>query len=130
MSKHNDYRIVPIKSDADYESAMVVFDELWGSADGTPEGDLLDVLATLIEAYEIKRWPMPAPSPIDAIEFRMEQQGLTRKDLEPMIGSRTRVSEVLSGKRGLSLAMIRRLSAGLGIPADVLIQPTGPSKAA
>ena len=75
MSKHNDYRIVPIKSDADYEAVMVVFDELWGSAGGTPEGDLLDVLATLIEAYEIKRWPMPAPSPIDAIEFRMERKG-------------------------------------------------------
>ncbi len=88
---------------------------------GSPEGDELDVLTTLVDAYETKHFPMSPPDPITAIEFRMEQQGLKRKDLEPMIGSRARVSEVMTGKRPLTLEMIRRLSAGLGISADVLI---------
>jgi HTH-type transcriptional regulator/antitoxin HigA len=88
----------------------------------TPEADELDVLATLIEAYEDKRFPMDLPDPIDAIEFHIEQQGLSRKDLEPLIGSRARVAEVLNRRRGLSLAMVRRLNAKLGIPAEVLIQ--------
>ena len=96
-------------------------ERLWGAASGTPEGDRLDVLATLIDAYEAKRWPMDLQSPISAIKFRLEQQGLTRRELEPFIGSRARVSEIMTGKRPLTLAMIRKLSAGLGIPAEVLI---------
>ena len=94
-----------------------------GAACGSPEGDELDVLATLVVAYEEKHFPIDPPEPITAIEFRMEQQGLTRKDLEPMIGSRARVSEVMTGKRPLTLGMIRRLSAGLRISANVLIRP-------
>ena len=89
---------------------------------GSPEGDELDVLATLVVDYEAQHFPIAPPDPITAIEFRMEQQGLSRKDLEPMIGSRARVSEVMTGKRPLTLEMIRRLSAELGISADVLIE--------
>jgi HTH-type transcriptional regulator/antitoxin HigA len=88
---------------------------------GTPEGDEFEALAALIDAYEEKHFPIAAPDPITYIEVRLEQQGLTRKDLEPMIGSRARVSEIMTGKRQLTLPMIRRLRDGLGIPADVLI---------
>lgn len=90
---------------------------------GSPEGDELDVLATLVDAYEAKHFVMDAPSPIAAIEFRMDQQGLTRKDLESYLGSRARVSEIMTGRRNLTLPMIQRLRDGLGIPADVLIAP-------
>ncbi|MBI4910324.1 MAG: helix-turn-helix domain-containing protein [Acidobacteria bacterium] len=114
----------PIRSESDYERALEELDRLWGSPTGTPKGDRLDVLATLIDAYESQHHPIDPPDPIDAILFRMEQQGLTRKDLEPMIGSRTRVAEILNRKRGLSLAMIRRLAADLGIAAEILIRPT------
>jgi HTH-type transcriptional regulator/antitoxin HigA len=92
---------------------------------GTAEGDELDVLATLVDAYEAKHHAIDAPDPITAIHFRMEQQGLTRKDLEPMIGSRARVSEVLTGKRSLTLEMVRRVHSGLGISADLLIVAPG-----
>jgi HTH-type transcriptional regulator / antitoxin HigA len=116
--------IRPIHTDADHAAAMAEIADLWESVDGTPESDRLDVLATLVDAYEVKRWPIRAPDPIAAIQFRLDQQGLTRKDLEPFIGSRARVSEIMTGKRHLTLAMIRRLSEGLGIPASVLIQPS------
>ena len=118
------HEIRPIRTEADYAAAMKEVEQLWGAKSGTRAGDRLDVLATLIDAYEAQNFPIDPPDPIDAIRFRMEQQGLTRKDLEPMIGSRTRVSEVLNRKRGLSIEMIRRLRAGLGIPADVLIGPS------
>jgi HTH-type transcriptional regulator / antitoxin HigA len=95
-----------------------------GPPSGTAEGDRLDVLATLIEAYEAEHHPMDPPDPIEAIKFRMEQQGLTRKDLERLLGTRTRLSEVLNRKRSLSIAMIRRLHEELGISAEVLIRPT------
>lgn len=114
----------PIRTEADHERAMAEVERLWGATDGTPEGDRLDVLVTLIEAYEKEAYPFERPDPIEAIQFRMEQLGLTRKDLEPFIGSRARVAEVLSRKRGLSIAMIRRLNEGLGISADILIRPT------
>ena len=114
----------PIRSEADYDRALKEVDRLWGAKLGTPKGDRLDILITLIEAYEDRHYPMDPPDPIVAIEFRMEQQGLTRKDLEPLIGTRTRVAEVLNRRRSLSIAMIRRLHAELGIPADVLIRPT------
>lgn len=113
----------PIRTAEDHEAALAEVERLWGAKAGTREGDRLDVLVTLIEAYEAQHYPMDPPDPIDAIKFRMEQQGLTRRDLEAMIGTRTRVAEVLNGKRGLSIAMIRRLHEQLGIPAEVLIRP-------
>jgi HTH-type transcriptional regulator/antitoxin HigA len=120
----------PIRTDADHEAALAELERLWGAKTGSPEGDRLDVLATLIDVYEARRYPMDPPDPIEAIRFRMEQQGITRKDLEPMIGTRARVAEVLNGKRSLSLGMIRRLHDQLGISADVLIRPTRRGKAA
>ena len=116
--------IRPIRSPQDYEAALEEVERLWGAKSETPEGDRLDVLATLIDAYEAERYPMDPPDPVEAIKFRMEQQGLTRRDLEALIGTRTRVSEVLNGRRGLSLAMIRRLHSKLGISAETLIQPS------
>lgn len=114
----------PIRSEADYDEALAEVKRLWGAKCGTPDGDRFDVLVTLIEAYEDKHYPMGQSDPIEAIKARMEQQGLTRKDLEPMIGTRTRVAEVLNRKRNLSIGMIRRLHAKLGISAEILIQPT------
>lgn len=114
----------PIRSEADYEEALAEVERLWGAKSGTPEGDRLDVLATLIDAYEAKHHPMDPPDPIEAIRFRMEQQGLTRKDLEPMIGPRNRVADVLNRRRSLSIEMIRQLHEGLGISAEVLIRPS------
>lgn len=122
--------VKPIRTNADYEAALREVERLWGSKSGTAAGDRLDVLATLIDAYEAAHFPMDPPDPIEAIRFRMEQQGLTRKDLEPLLGSRTRVAEVLNRKRSLSIAMIRRLHEGLGISAEVLIRPTRGGRAA
>jgi len=120
----------PIRSEADYEAALEEIERLWGAKVGTPEGDRLDVLSTLVDAYETEHDPIDPPDPIEAIRFRMEQQGLTRKDLERILGSRIRVSEILNRKRGLSIAMIRRLHETLGIPADILIRPTKHNAAA
>lgn len=114
----------PIKTEADYDAAMSEVEALWGAETGSSQGDRLDVLVTLIEAYEAKHFPMDPPDPIDAIYFRMEQLGITRKDLIPLIGSRGRVAEVLGRKRNLSIEMIRRLNGSLGISADVLIRPS------
>ena len=114
----------PIRSEADYKTALEEVERLWGAKSDTPEGDRLDVLATLIEVYEAKHYPMDPPDPVEAIRFRMEQQGLTRKDLEPMIGPRNRVADVLNRKRGLSIDMIRQLHEQLGISAEVLIRPS------
>ncbi len=116
-------RLKPIRSERDYDRALAQVERLWGAKRGTADGDTLDVLATLIDAYEAEHDPIDPPDPIEAIKFRMEQQGLSRKDLEPLLGTRTRVAEVLNRKRGLSIGMIRRLHAHLGISADVLIQP-------
>ena len=120
----------PIRSAADYSRALAELARLWGAKSGTPAGDRLDVLATLIDAYEDAHFPMDPPDPIEAIKFRMEQQGLARKDLEPLIGTRTRVAEVLNRKRSLSIAMIRRLHDQLGISAEVLIRPSRSGKTA
>jgi HTH-type transcriptional regulator / antitoxin HigA len=120
----------PIRSEIDYRAAMADLERLWGAKAGTPEGDRLDVLATLLDAYEAEHHPMDPPDPIEAIKFRMEQEGLTRKDLEPLIGTRTRVAEVLNRKRSLSIGLIRRLHERLGISADVLIRPSKNDKAA
>jgi len=113
----------PIRTRADHKAALVEVERLWGAKSGTPKGDRLDVLATLIDAYEARHYPMDPPDPIEAIQFRMEQLGLTRKDLEPLIGTRARVAEVMNRKRSLSIDMIRRLHRRLGISADVLIRP-------
>ena len=114
----------PIRTEADYETALVQVAALWGAAENTPDGDRLDVLATLIDVYEAKHHVMDPPDPVEAIRFRMEQQGITRKDLEVIIGTRTRVAEILNRKRSLSIGMIRRLHNELGISADILIQPS------
>jgi len=120
----------PIRTEADHDAALAEVENLWGAKSGTPEGDRLDILATLIDAYEAKHYPMDPPDPIEAIRFRMEQQGITRKDLEPLIGTRARVAEVMNRRRSLSIEMIRRLHDRLGISADVLIRPTPIEKAA
>jgi HTH-type transcriptional regulator/antitoxin HigA len=114
----------PIRTKRDYEAALREVERLWGAKAGTSDGDRLDVLATLIDAYETQHYPMDPPDPVEAIKFRMEQQGLTRRDLEQIIGTRTRIAEVLNRKRGLSIAMIRRLHERLGISADVLMRPS------
>jgi HTH-type transcriptional regulator / antitoxin HigA len=114
----------PIRTEADYEAALEEVAALWGAVSGTAKGDRLDVLATLIDVYEAKHYPMDPPDPVEAIKFRMEQQGLTRKDLENIIGTRTRIAEVLNRKRSLSIGMIRRLHDRLGISAEILIQPS------
>lgn len=115
--------IKPIRTEADYQAALSEVESLMTAEFGTPEGDRLDVLATLVEAYETKHFPMDIADPIEAIKFVMDQKGLTPKDLEPMIGRLNRVYEVLSRARPLTLPMIWRLHKGLGIPAEALIQP-------
>jgi HTH-type transcriptional regulator/antitoxin HigA len=116
--------VKPIRTKRDHEAALKEVERLWGTKAGTSEGDRLDVLATLIDAYETEHYPVDPPDPVEAIKFRMEQQGLTRRDLEEIIGTRTRIAEVLNRKRGLSIAMIRRLHERLGISAEVLIRPS------
>ncbi|OHV84428.1 type II toxin-antitoxin system HigA family antitoxin [Rhizobium sp. LCM 4573] len=118
----------PIRTEADYEEAIELLGTLWGAETATPEGDRLEILVTLIEAYENDHYPIDLPDPIDAILFRMEQQGLSRRDLEPILGSRGRIAEILNRRRPLSIDMIRRLHSDLGIPAEVLIQPIRPKQ--
>ena len=113
--------IRPLKTEADYNDALAEIEQLWGAEVNTPAGDKLDVLVTLVEAYENVHYPIDPPDPIEAINFRMEQMGLSRKDLEPYIGKRGRVAEVLNRQRGLSLSMIRRLHTHLHIPLESLI---------
>jgi HTH-type transcriptional regulator/antitoxin HigA len=117
--------IRPIRTEADYKATLKEVSQLVENDPelGTPEGDRLDVLATLVQAYEAKHYPIDLPDPIEAIKFRMEQAGLTAKDLEPMIGQRNRVYEILNRKRALTLPMIWRLHQQLGIPAESLIRP-------
>ncbi len=115
--------IKPIKTEEDYHAALKEIDHLLQASPGTPEGDRLDVLTTLVEAYEDRHYKIPLPDPIEAIIYHLESRGLTRRDLEPYLGSRSRVSEVLNRKRALNIDMIRKLHAGLYIPAEVLIQP-------
>lgn len=113
--------IKPIKSERDYRRALAEIDKLMDAAPNTAAGDRLDVLVTLVTAWEEEHYPIDPPDAVEAIRFAMEQRGLTRRDLEPYIGSRARVAEVLNRKRSLTLAMIRRLHAGLGIPAEALL---------
>lgn len=113
--------IKPIKTDADYRAALKETESLMMAEPNTPEGEKLDILVTLIEAYERKYFPLDLPDPVEAIKFEMEQKGLTIKDLEPMIGKSNRVYEVLNRKRSLTLKMIWKLHQELGIPAESLI---------
>jgi HTH-type transcriptional regulator/antitoxin HigA len=113
----------PIKTEADHEAALRAIERLWDAEEGTPEADSLEILTTLVEAYEEDRFPMDMPDPIEAIKFRLEQQGEDKKTLIGIIGNRTRVYEVLRRDRALSLTMIRRLNRHLKIPAEVLIRP-------
>lgn len=122
--------IRPIKNEADYQAAVKEIERLFEALPDTPEGDRLEVLTTLVEAYEEKHYNIPMPDPIEAILYHLESRGLSRRDLEPYIGSRARVSEVLNRKRSLTMEMIRNLHKGLGIPAEVLIQPYHTFKAA
>jgi len=117
--------IHPIKSENDYEEALAEVEKLWGSEEGTEAGDKLDILLVLVEDYEDKHHAIDPPDPVEAIKFRMEQMNLSRKDLEKMIGSRGRVSEILNHRRGLSLNMIRSLHSNLHIPLESLIKPQG-----
>ena len=116
--------IRPIKTETDYEWALVEIESLLEVEPDTPDGDRLDILVTLVEAYEDEHYSIPMPDPIEMILYYMESRGLTRRDLEPYIGTRARVSEILNRKRPLTLTMIRNLHTGLGISADVLVQPT------
>jgi HTH-type transcriptional regulator / antitoxin HigA len=113
----------PIRNDAGHEAALKEIERLWGAREGTPEGDRLEILTTLVEAYEESRFPMDLPDPIEAVKFRLEQQGKDLKSLVGILGSRTRVYEVMRRDRPLSLTMIRQLNKHLNIPAEVLIRP-------
>lgn len=115
--------IKPIKTDADYRAALQEIESLMMAEPDTPEGEKLDVMVTLIEAYEARHFPMDLPDPVEAIKFEMERKDLTVKDLEPMIGKSNRVYEILNHKRSLTLKMIWKLHEGLGIPAESLIKP-------
>ena len=120
--------IQPIHTTKDYKAALREISRLMADdpVSGTAEGDRLDILATLVQAYEARQFPIDAPDPVEAIRFRMEQSGLSVKDLEPLIGKSNRVYEVLNRKRPLTLAMSRRLHQGLGSPAEALIaEPIG-----
>ena len=115
--------IRPIKTDADYRAALNDIENLMMAEPDTVEGEKLDILVTLVEAYEAKHFPMDLPDPVEAIKFEMERKGLTVKDLEPMIGKSNRDYEILNHKRSLTLKMIWKLHEGLGIPAESLIKP-------
>ena len=122
-------RLRPIKTTTDHRAALAEIHRLFDARPGTPAGDRLEILTTLVEAYEEQHCPLPPPNPVEAIRYAMESRGLTGKDLASVLGSRRKVQEVLDRKCALSLAMVRRLHTGLGISADVLIQPF-PLKAA
>ena len=113
--------IRPIKTEQDYNSAIQRIEELWGSKKDTENGDELDLLVTLVEAYEMKHYPIAPPDPIDAIKFRMEQMGMSREDMVKYLGSQSRVSEILNRKRKLTLKMVKSLYKGLKIPAEILL---------
>ena len=121
--------IKPIKTTEDYRAALREIESLMGAQADSPEGERLDILVTLVEAYERQHFPLELPDPVAAIKFVMEQRGLTVKDLEPMIGHSNRVYEILNHKRPLTLKMIWNLHQGLGIPAESLIRPSNPKAA-
>lgn len=116
-------KICPLKTETDYDAALREIERLFDAAPNTPEGDRLEVLTTLVEAYEAQHEPIPEPDPIEALKYYMESRGLTIYDLEPLLGNQHNILDVLERKRPLSLPMIRRLHDGLGMSADILIQP-------
>lgn len=123
MSDRGTYRpLKPIRTKAEYDASLAEVDALMGAAAGTPEGDRLDVLAVLIEAYEAERWPILAPDPVALIEHVMEARGYRQRDLAVLLGSQPRASEVLHRRRALTLPMIRALSVEWNVPADVLVR--------
>lgn len=113
----------PIRSEAEHRAALAEIERLWGVPEQSPEADRLEVLTLLVETYEKAHYPITAPDPVAFIEHIMEARGLTRKDLEPYIGPRGRVADILNRTRPLSMGMIRNLASGLDLPADILIQP-------
>lgn len=114
--------IKPIKTEQDYQKAIARIEELWGAKKDTAEGDELDLLATLVEVYEMRNYPIAPPDPVDAILFRMEQMGMSKADMIPYLGSQSRVSEILNRKRKLTLNMVKTLYKELKIPAEVLLE--------
>ena len=122
--------IKPIRTKTDYRAALKKIEALMSARAGSPEGERLDVMVTLVEAYERKHYPLDLPDPVEAIKFRMEQMALAPKDLVPMIGQINRVYEILNRKRPLTLQMIRRLHRELGIPAESLIKDPDQRRAA
>jgi len=116
--------IRPIKTEEDYTATLAEVEQLFDATPDTPEGDRLDVLTTLLEAYEMNHYSIPAPDPVEAIKYWMESRNITRQELEPLMGSRARVSEIFNYRRGLTLTMIRNLHDKLGIPAEALIRPS------
>ena len=116
-------QIRPIKTKADHRAALKEIERLMDARPGTPAGDRLEILTTLVDRYESQHEPIEPPDPIDALRYHMESRGLTRRDLEPFLGSRARVAEVLNRRRPLTIDMIRKLHEGLGISAEVLIRP-------
>ena len=125
LRPHRNMDIEPIKNNRGYRCVLKEIEGLMMAKRNTPEGDRLDVLVTLVEAWEAKHYPLDLPDAVAAIKYHMEQKGLAPRDLVPFIGSRNRVHEVLSRRRSLTLAMIRRLHEGLGIPAESLIRAAG-----
>ena len=113
--------IRPIKNEKDYNASIRRIEELWGAKKDTQQGDELDLLVTLVESYEMKHYPIAPPDPVDAIKFRMEQMGMTRADMVKYLGSQSRVSEVLNGKRKLTLGMVKSLYKGLKISPEILL---------
>lgn len=113
--------IRPIRTDADHRAALLEIDRLWGAAPGTNDGDRLDILAALVERYEETRWPIPAGAPVDILKFMMEQQGHTQTDLGRLLGSRSRASEILNGRRALTLDQIRLIARAWRIPVASLV---------
>jgi HTH-type transcriptional regulator / antitoxin HigA len=118
--------IRPIRTDADHRRALAKIERLWGAADGTPEGDKLDVLVTLVEAYEERRWPLKSRrrcDPVDVLHYAIDELGHTEAELARILGSRSRASEILARRRPLTLEMIQKITARWKIPADLLVQP-------
>ncbi|HUZ67114.1 MAG TPA: helix-turn-helix domain-containing protein [Beijerinckiaceae bacterium] len=115
--------IRPIRTEQDHAKALAELERLWGAPEGTPDGDKLDVLATLVEAFEAKNWSVPASTPIDVIRYAIDEMGHSQSDLAELLGSRSRASEVLAGKRALTVEMIHKISTSWRISADLLARP-------